>query len=95
MGVVWPLGSLVWPGKFRTSWRRLFPSGRFAAGTVSFLTVFFLASFVGLFLQIGHYWQIMRNEFPWPWITRLLIVPILISALSPVLLFYAVRAWSK
>ncbi len=93
MGVLWPAGALVWPGRFRSSWTRQFPSGRTLAAVVSFLTVFFLAGFVGLFMQLENYWQIMRNEYPWSWVTRLLAVPLVIAVLTPVLFLYSARAW--
>jgi hypothetical protein len=35
----------------------------------------------------------MRNENPWPWITRLLAVPLIVVALSPILLFASARSW--
>jgi len=95
MGVVWPIGILVRPGRFRASWQRLFPSGRLVAGVESFLIVLFLACFVGLFLQLDSYWQIMRNEYPWSWVTKLLAVPIAVAALAPALFFCAERAWVK
>jgi CubicO group peptidase (beta-lactamase class C family) len=95
MAVVWPLGALIRPGRFGASWRRHVPAGRALAGVTSFLVVFFLVAFAGLFLQIEHYWQIMRNEFPWPWITRLLVVPLVVAGLCPFLVYATATAWLR
>jgi CubicO group peptidase (beta-lactamase class C family) len=95
MGVLWPLGMLVRPGRVRASWRRQFPAGRTVAGVESFLIVLFFVTYVALSMQIEHYWQIMRNEFPWPWVTRLLIVPLIVTALAPVVAWAAARAWVR
>ena len=95
IGFLWPLGALVWPRRFGSAWRHHLPAGRWAAGAACFLALFFLASFVGLFLQIDHYWQIMRNEYPWPWITRLLAVPPIVAALCPIVLVASARSWAK
>lgn len=95
LGIVWPVGRVLWPAKFRLSWKRIFPSGRSLASLVSFLILFFLIGFVVLFLQLDNYWSIMRNEFPWSWMTKLLAVPIITSLLTLALLFFSVRAWIK
>jgi CubicO group peptidase (beta-lactamase class C family) len=95
MGLLWPLGALVWPRRLGSAWRHHLPAGRSAAGVACFLALFFLASFVGLFLQIDHYWQIMRNEYPWPWITRLLAVPPIVVFLCPIVLVASARSWAK
>ncbi len=95
VGLIWPGGMLLGGKKFASSWRKHLPAGRFLAGLTGFLILFFLAGYVILFFQMEHYWQIMRNEFPWTWMTRLLFIPLVSSVLSLVLPVYAVAAWIR
>lgn len=95
MGFVWSGSGWFLRKKLGPFWRRTFPAGSRLAGLVSVLTVLFLAGFLGLFLQMDHYWQIMRNEFPWSWMTRLLFLPLLIGGLALALPVYSVLAWIR
>jgi len=95
MALLWAGHGWISPGKLGAFWQRTFPDGRNLAGLASLLIVLFLGGFVFLFLQMGHYWQIMRDEYPWSWITKLLVVPLVIGVVSIPLPVYAVRAWLR